>query len=125
MEAEKELEKLERTSTRMYRHVPTGGFETLKNGKTRTKTVGKEFFHTKGYGEIETCVWAEKMMKAIEGTELMDLYHAIRDHMETHIYFLKKEEEKKEWALGCLEYKAYEHWPDFVYPKSEETIIWL
>lgn len=117
-----EWEKLEPIGTRMFRAVPIG-FETLPNGRTRAKTIGKEFRETRGYGELEDSVWVAKAMAVIQqDAELLELYTAIRAHMDTHIYFLKKETEKQDWAIGCMFHKAYEHWKDF---EGNKTIIWM
>lgn len=120
-----EFEKYRPVGPRYGRSVATGGLELVK-GKFKKITKYEEYYKTQGAGEVELKRWTEKVLEIVNADEnLYRMYQAIRKHMDTHIYFLHKEWEKAEWALECLYFKAYEYWPDFVYPGEEQTIIWL
>lgn len=120
-----EFEKYRPVSTRLVRAVPSGESEMVR-GKLKPKLTIEEFYKTQEAGEMSLKKWAQTVLKIVKADEKLNcIYEAIRKYMDTHVYFLHKEQAKIEWALDCLYIEAYKYWPEFVYPEEEQTIIWL
>lgn len=108
------MEQYEASFVRIARGVPDG-MELVK-GKMRKKTKLVEYFKLNTGKEIEIHKWAELALAAVEADGMLELYERIRTKTDEYRW-LNSEKEKKLYALQCLYYKSYEHWPDF-------TIIW-
>lgn len=120
-----ELEKLRQTGAQEFRMVPIKQYMDHK-GKRRTEYEARTYIPTQGHGDLEEKDWTERAWAAVNAEGMEDLYKAIRKHMEGHVFWLHKEEEKKRYALKCLIGKAYEYWEDFTeYEKEGDEIIWL
>ncbi len=91
------------------------GWELTKQGKRKAKTDYREYIQT-AEGNIEMSKWIEKALEEVEQMGMKDLYDRVKEHCR-QLRWLKTEKELNDWALHCLYYESYLHWPDF-------TIIW-
>lgn len=102
-----------------FRAVPTGEWETLRNGKRRMKTVGVEVCNT-DLGELQEDEWYRLALEEAKKCGELELLESIEQYVRTHCFWLHSEKEVKYYALDCLCGRSYWAWKEF-----RDEIIWM
>lgn len=106
------IDDLRWKGSREYRNKPTGSYTTNRNGKRVPVLKGTEYVRTVGAGVMPLAEWYLRMQTAVKEEGLEDLLQKIIEHCRK-LAWLKTEQQLTEYALECLESKAYYAWEDF------------
>ena len=89
----------------------TVGYRLNPNG-TRSRITKGQTYRTCVCGRVEESEWSEAYKKSLydEGPEMILLYQRVLCHVTEHCAWLKDPEERKRYALRCIDSKAYEYW---------------
>ena len=112
-------EDLRWRGSREYRNEPTGSYTTNRNGKRVPVLKGTEYVRTAGAGTIPLAEWYLRMKTAVKEEGLEDLLQKIIEHCRK-LAWLKTEQQVTEYALECMQCKAYQAWEGFLMIKEDE-----
>jgi len=108
---------LRQTHVCEFRMVPTGDYTVNRNGRRVPVMQGIEYIPT-ACGKLPESEWARLMEAAIEREGKRDLLARIIEHCRVHCAWIRKDEERKVYAMDCLSSGAYKHWKDFEEEKT-------
>lgn len=94
---------------RMYR---------ASNGKLVEERVGVEYIQTVGAGRLRAETWKQYVDAAIQREDRTKLLDAIISYLPNHCYWLRTDEERRDYALDILVSGSYQNWKDFKNPEQ-------